>query len=376
MTRSRRRSSVLPVFLALFVLACLLVAVSASLLIPLFAQRTFGPPSVALGALQRLQYSALVLWNSDALTQPVNPAAGEQVFTVSTGESAETVAGRLEQAGLVRDADAFRAYLVYSGLDTGIQAGEFRLSPAQTPLQIALKLQDATPTQVKFGILPGWRLEEVAESLPTSGLDITPDQFLQLARNPQANLDFLPASASAEGFLLPGEYTVPRVIQPRQLLEMLLNQTALALTPEIRAGFARQGLDVYQAVTLASIIQREAVLPDEQPIIASVFFNRLAAGMLLQTDPTVQYALGFDPASNSWWKIALTRADLEINSPYNTYLNVGLPPGPISNPALSAIQAVAYPAQTPYYYFRARCDGSRTHFFAETYDQHLQNACP
>ena len=265
---------------------------------------------------------------------------------------------------------------MYSGLDTGLQAGEFQLSPALAPLQIAQKLQDATPTQVKFVILPGWRMEEVAASLPTSGLAISPEQFLLVARDPHSGFDFMPKGASAEGFLFPGEHILPRAIGPVQLVALLMNNAALALSPEMRAGFARQGLDVYQAVTLASIVQREAVKSEEQPSIASVFLNRLAAGMRLETDPTIQYALGFDAVTNSWWKSPLSVDDLAIQSPYNTYQNPGLPPGPISNPSLSALQAVAYPAQTPYYFFRARCDGSGLHNFSETFDQHLKNGCP
>jgi UPF0755 protein len=156
-----------------------------------------------------------------------------------------------------------------------------------------------------------------------------------------------------------------------------MNNTALVLTADLRAGFARQNLSVYQAVTLASIIQREAVKADEQPRIASVFLNRLAvAGMHLETDPTIQYALGFDAEANTWWRSPLSLDDLEVNSPYNTYHNPGLPPGPICSPSLSALQAVAYPAQTPYFYFRARCDGSGLHSFSETFEQHVQNACP
>jgi UPF0755 protein len=160
-----------------------------------------------------------------------------------------------------------------------------------------------------------------------------------------------------------------------QLVSTLMNNAALALSPEMRAGFARQGLEVYQAVILASIVQREAVKAEEQPTIASVFLNRLAAGMRLETDPTIQYALGFNPATNSWWKSPLAVEDLAIPSPYNTYQNAGLPPGPICSPSLSALQAVAYPAQTPYYFFRARCDGSGLHDFSETFDQHLQSGC-
>jgi UPF0755 protein len=317
----------------------------------------------------------LILWYNGLITSPADSTAGEIAFTIADGDGAATVAERLEAAGIIRSADAFVTYLVFAGLDTGLQAGDFQLSPALAPTQIAQKLQDATPTQVKFVVLPGWRLEEVAAAMPTSGLDITPEQFLQVARAPLSNFDFLPPGASAEGFLFPGEYILPRAIQAEQLVPLLMNNAALALSAEMRAGFARQNLDVYQAVTLASIIQREAVIAEEQPTIASVFFNRLDVDMRLETDPTIQYALGFNPDLHTWWKVPLSAADLAINSPYNTYNIPGLPPGPISNPSLSALQAVAYPAQTPYYYFRARCDGSGLHDFSETFAQHLQSGC-
>ena len=343
--------------------------------VPIFATRTVGPISDRLNGFQRFQYSALMMWYDGLVTRPVDSTAGEVPFTIAEGDGATAVASRLEMEGIIRSADAFTAYLIYSGLDTGLQAGNFQLSPAMAPIQIAQKLQDATPTQVKFIILPGWRMEEVAAAMPTSGLDITPEQFLAAAQAPKSNFDFLPAGASAEGFLFPGEYILPRAIQAEQLVPLFMNNAALALTSEMRAGFSRQNLDVYQAVTLASIIQREAVVPEEQPTIASVFLNRIAAGMRLETDPTVQYALGFNASLNTWWKVPLSSDDLAINSPYNTYQNPGLPPGPISNPSLSALQAVAYPAQTPYYYFRARCDGSNLHNFSETYDQHLDNGC-
>lgn len=350
--------------------------IAAYLLIPFFAMRSFGPPSETLNGLQRLQYSALLLWYDGLLTRPAEQKATEQGFTVSAGEGGEGVAARMRQAGLIRDADAFRAYLVYSGLDTSIQAGEYTLSPALTPMQLAERLQDATPAQVRFVILPGWRMEEIAASLPRSGLDITPEQFLAIARDPRSSLDFLPPGASAEGFLFPDQYTLPRAMRGEQLVSLLMDHFTLALTPEMRDGFSKQGLSIYQAVTLASIVQREAVQDDEQPIIASVFLNRIAAGMHLGADPTVQYALGFDPGTSSWWKSPLALGDLKIDSPYNTYTNVGLPPGPIANPSLSALQAVAKPATTTYYFFRARCDNSGRHAFAETFDEQLQNECP
>lgn len=357
----------------IFLLVALLAVIFS---VPVLASQTVGPASERLNGLRRFQYSALMLWYGELVTNPVDANAGEVTFKVKEGQGAASVAAELELMGIIRNADAFTAYLVYSGLDTGVQVGEFQLSPALSPIQIAQKLQDATPTQVKFAILPGWRLEEVAATMPTSGLNISADQFLKAARKPPSNFDFLPQGSDAEGFLLPGEYTLPRVIQADELISYLMNNSALALTADVRAGFARQDLSVYQAVTLASIVQREAVKPEEQPVIASVFLNRLAQGMRLETDPTIQYALGFDQTLNTWWKVPLAADDMGVYSPYNTYQNFGLPPGPICSPSLSALQAVAYPAQTPYFYFRARCDGSGLHNFSETYDEHLQNGCP
>jgi len=374
--RARHRQYYLPLGCLIVPAACLVLALVAYVLVPFQVARTYGPPGPNLGSMQRFQYALLMLWYDGAVTRPVDSTAGEVPFTVAEGEGAAQVAARLEQSGIIHDAEAFTAYLVYAGLDTGIQAGEFTLSPALPPLQIAQQLQDATPTQVRFVILPGWRLEEVAATLPTSGFEIAPADFLAEARDPRPGFDYFPSGATAEGFLLPGAYTLPREIRAAQLVQSLMNNFALAASPDLREAFSRQGLDVYQAVTLASIVQREAVKPEEQPIIASVFLNRIAAGMKLETDPTIQYAIGFNPATNSWWKAPLDLVDLGINSPYNTYQNFGLPPGPICSPALSALQAVAYPAQTPYYFFRARCDGSGLHNFAETFDEHVLNACP
>jgi len=149
-----------------------------------------------------------------------------------------------------------------------------------------------------------------------------------------------------------------------------------AITDELLAGFEQQGLNLHQAVILASIVEREAVVEDEMPLIASVFLNRLVAGINLDADPTVQYAVGYNAAQESWWTNPISLSDLQYNSPFNTYLYPGLPPGPICNPSPNALRAVAFPAQTPYYFFRATCDGTGRHAFAETFQEHLNNACP
>ncbi len=150
----------------------------------------------------------------------------------------------------------------------------------------------------------------------------------------------------------------------------------LHLTSDLRDGYGRQGLSIYQAVTLASIVQREAVHDDEAPMIASVYLNRIKINMKLEADPTVQYALGYNATQQAWWTNPLSVYDLKINSPYNTYLIDGLPPTPISNPGLTALRAVAYPAESSYYYFSARCDNSGYHNFAQTFQEQLQNLCP
>jgi UPF0755 protein len=363
---------ILPILLVLLLLLCLLLTF---ITIPAQAARIYGQPAARLTLSQRVQYSALLLWYDGLLTQSLDATGAEQSFKIEPGESVNSIANHLEVVGLIHDAEAFRAYLIYSGLDTSIQAGEYKLSAAMSPIEIAHKLQDATSAEVRFVVLPGWRMEEIAASLPTSGLSIAPEAFLSAARTPPPGFDFLTGADSTEGFLFPNSYIFPRTLTADELVTELVRSFALRLTPSLRNGFDRQGLTVYEAVTLASIVQREAVREEESALIASVFINRYKIGMKLDADPTVQYAVGFDPFRNTWWINPITASDLQFDSPYNTYLYPGLPPTPISNPGLTALNAVAFPQETPYYYFRAKCDGSGLHNFAETFEEHVANGC-
>ena len=370
-----RRRSCIPGFLVM-VLLVIIGLVAMAVYIPAMARQSFGPPDPRLNSLQRFTYAFDLVWNAGDLTQPPDPAGAEKIFVIQPGESVNSISVRLEQAGLIRNSATFRTYLLWTGLDTIIQTGTFRFSPSQTGRDIAQMLKSTTLPEVKFSVLPGWRLEEIAAGLPSSGLDISPSAFLAAAAAPANPLGFLPAGASAEGFLLPGTYTLPRSTSADQLVLLLMQSFSSGLTPELQSGFTSHGLTVFQAVTLASIIQREAVVTDEMPMIASVFYNHLAVNMRLQTDPTVQYALGYNAARATWWTTPLSLQDLKVDSPYNTYLHPGLPPGPISDPGLAALQAVAAPAQSKYFYFQARCDKSGLHNFAETLTQHQQNNCP
>lgn len=352
---------------------------TSMLVAPRQAEKLFGAASPSLNSVEHLTYSLILLFQEDDLIRPVDPLGAERQFKIEIGETTPSVIGRLWEQGLISNPAAFRTYLRYSGLDTTLQAGLYTLSPSLTPIQLAQVLQDATPAEVSFRILPGWRLEEIAAALPTSGLNITPDNFLQAARSTPPGYSFseeVSSAGSVEGFLLPDTYIFEREISAEELIRRLLDNFEKNLTVKLQERYAQQNLSLLEAVTLASIVQREAVAEEEMPLIASVFYNRLALGMKLDTDPTVQYALGYNSQQETWWTNPLSLEDLQVDSPYNTYLYSGLPPGPIANPSLAALRAVAFPAQTPYYYFRAGCDESGRHSFAETFAEHLQNACP
>ena len=371
----RSRNSCLP---WLFVLAMLFLfgTVAVAIYIPMAARQSFGEPSASLNPWQRISYGYDLILNAGDLTRPNITSGSEQLFVIQPGESVYSISSRLEQTGLIRSASTFRAYLLWTGLDTVIQTGVYRLSPAQTGIEISQTLKSATLTEVSLTVLPGWRMEEIAATLPTSGLDILPEAFMVAAASPATTLDLGPARTSAEGFLYPDTYILPRVTKADQLVSILLQRFTSQISAETLATYSRHGLTLFQAVTLASILQREAMVEDEMPMIVSVFYNRLAIGMKLEADPTVQYALGFNATQGTWWTNPLSREDMQFDSPYNTYLHPGLPPGPISNPGMAALEAVAYPAQTAYYFFQARCDDSGLHNFAETFEEHKQNYCP
>ncbi|MEW6178327.1 MAG: endolytic transglycosylase MltG [Chloroflexota bacterium] len=347
--------------------------------IPRWAEARYGFASSRLSEVDRYWYSVKLLIHHNDLSLPLNPQTSPRKFIIQSGETAEQVAIRLQQEGFIRNYEAFRDYMVYSGLDTQIQAGEYEINPAWSAIEIGHHLLDATPEEITFVILAGWRLEEIAAALPTSGLQITPEEFLQFVYNPPAGWHPAgeeSASLSLEGYLFPGEYRFRRDAGIREVVNSFLERFNEEVNAGLREAFARQGLTLHEAVTLASIVHREGVIEEERPMIASVFFNRLRGGVKLDADPTVQYALGFNAKQNTWWTNPLSRDDLLIDSPYNTYIYAGLPPGPICNPSLSALEAVAFPAESPYFYFRARCDGSGRHSFAKTFEEHLQNACP
>lgn len=372
----RARACTIPIIV--FLVLAILAVVIIPKIITAKAEKTFGEPAPQLSSTERLYLSALILLQANDLTEPVNPNGHEVNLTINSGESVPSIIGKLWETGLISNPGVFRSYLQYTGLDTSLKAGDYKLSPAVPAIEIVQAIQSSISADITLTILPGWRIEEIANSLPSAGFAITAEEFYQDTHSHPEGYSFSTclANNSLEGFLFPGSYTVPRGTTIEELLPQVFMNFEIQVTPEMRDGLVNQGLDMCQAVTLASIVQREAMVEEEMPLIASVFYNRLNAGSVLAADPTVQYALGYNPKQGTWWTNPLSAVELKIDSPYNTYIYPGLPPGPISNPGLAAIRAVAFPAQTPYYYFRAACDGSGRHSFAETFDEHVKNECP
>jgi len=297
-------------------------------------------------------------------------------FVVEPGETAVRIADRLEQAGLVSDAQLFRRYVQYHALDAGIEAGEFTLRQTMTIPEIAQALQRGQRPEQVVTVQEGLRLEQVA-ALVAEQTDIPEEEFLAWAttewRNAGLPFDFLaelPPTATLEGFLFPDTYRLPEDAVALDLLTRMLETFDERVTADLRAMAVERGLNVYELVTLASIVEREAVIDVERPLIAGVYHNRLEAGWFLGACPTVQYALS---TPDDWWP-QFTLQATEIDSPYNTYQNLGLPPSPICSAGLASLQAAASPAETDYYFFLADCtkdDGS--HLFAITEEEHLTN---
>jgi UPF0755 protein len=303
-------------------------------------------------------------------------------FTVVPGDAARFIAARLQNNGFIHDASLFNLYLRVTGLDRRIEAGNFMLSETMTMPEIAEALQQARFEEILVTIPEGFRAEEVAERLAENYV-IDTDRFLTAVRQPRTlnifdNYDFLqnlPEDASLEGYLFPDTYRFPvNTSSPELVLASFLNNFATRVGDDGLAG-GSSGLSGRDLITMASIVEREAVQADERPMIASAYINRLSnrcadSGNYLQADPTVQYARG--TVGDWWWKPQSIEEYSSVISPYNTYLNPGLPPGPIANPGLSAIEATRNPASTNYCFFLGTGQEGR-HVFAQTLAEHLIN---
>ena len=324
-------------------------------------------------SIERMIIGLYLRYRQDDIERPAGEDDTLVPFTVELGETAVTIAARLAEEGLIGDAELFRLYIRYHGVDAHLEAGDFDLRRNMTMEEIAEALQQARMEEISVTIVPGWRAEQVAEMLERENV-MAGDAFLALVRQgtfAYAILADRPEGNSLEGYLFPETYRLPAQATALDLVERMLKTLDQRFTAEMRQAIGRRGMDIHQAITLASIVQREGALAQEYPLIADVYLNRIEQGMYLQADPTFQYARGYDAASGKWWA-PFDVEDVElVPSPYNTFLNPGLPPGPICSPSQAALEAVVFPADTDYLFFYSKGDGS--HAFAATYEEHLQN---
>jgi len=292
---------------------------------------------------------------------PLDPNGAESVFVVAPGESLPAIAARLEQDGLVRDRRVVELVGRCNDLASRLQAGEYRLSAAQAPGQILDRIARGDVITHAVAFPEGLTAAEFASRLAEAGL-AEREAFLAVVRDAETARALGVEGATLEGYLFPETYRFARGMPPLEIARAMVGQFQ-RVWEELAPRASERGLSMRDTVTLASIIEKETGVPEERPLIAAVFLNRLRRGMRLETDPSVIYGIpDFDGN--------LRRRDLEnAANPYNTYRIAGLPPGPIASPGAHALRAVVEPAKSDYLYFVSRNDGS--HAFSRTYAEHL-----
>jgi UPF0755 protein len=320
--------------------------------------------------LRRLRRIALILlavvaatagfeaWRALSPTETL--AAGPRVVEIPAHQGVMGIARRLHEADVIRSPEAFVALSVLRGSARTLRAGEYEFSRDGTTLT-ALRLLESGKVRLHLVLHPeGATIAELARALEQQQLAKAAD-VTRTAADPAFLRSLGIEAPSLEGYVFPDTYHLAKGLTPEQILTRMVLRLRAKLSPEIVAQARGRGMDVHQLLTLASIIEREAVVQEERPVISGVFWNRLQLGMPLQADPTVQYAVGKE-------RRALTRADLATDHPYNTYVHPGLPAGPIASPGLSAIEAAVAPASVKYLYFVASDD--HRHHFSTTIAEH------
>ncbi len=292
--------------------------------------------------------------------RPVSNSTEQKVITVEPDASVSTISGELKRQGLIRQVWSFERYIRNNNLGTKLQAGTYKFSPSQSATDIAQQIADGKVAVDLVTILPGIRLTQIRDAFvkakfdpPAVDMALEPTQY---ASSPA--LADKPIGASLEGFLYPDSYQKSANTDPKVIIQLSLNEMSEKLTPMLRAAYAKEGLSVYQAVTLASIVEQEVSNSSDRAQAAQVFLKRLSINMPLGSDVTAYYgsvAAGQKPS-------------LTYDSPYNTLQHKGLPPGPISNVSQSSLNAVANPSNTDWLYFVAGDDGNT--YFSHTIEEH------
>lgn len=308
--------------------------------------------------------STFYIWRGVAL--PYQGFEGEQFVTIDSGSSVPAIGRRLAAAGVVRDARAFQIAARIKGDEKRLQAGEYRFDRAASAFEVVERIARGDVFVRPITFPEGRTAAEMAVIYEQRGFGPAAD-FAAAADDPARVKVIDPSAPDLEGYLFPSTYRLARSATARTLVQLMVQSFEKAFDADLRAAAAAQGLSVREAVTLASLVEEEAQKPEERPLISAVYHNRLKIGMGLQCDATVIYAL----QRAGRWNGNITKADLAMDSPYNTYRYRGLPPGPIANPGRASLEAAVKPADAGYLYYVSRNDGS--HAFATTLDEHNRN---
>lgn len=290
----------------------------------------------------------------------------EQFVDIPPGSGARTIGTRLAAAGVIHDPLTFRAALWLSGRARDLKAGEYRFDRPATTLEVIDRLARGDVYRRLITFREGLTVAEMARVFEERGFGTAAD-FESAATNPSLIVDLDPGARDLEGYLFPETYAFPRGTSAKEVVAQMVAHFKQAYDTDLRARAAAADLTTRQVVTLASLVEKETGRPEERPLVAAVYRNRLAVGMPMQADPTVIY--GLNKAGR--YTGNLTRENLQFDSPYNTYRYAGLPPGPIAAPGRASLAATLDPAEVKYLYFVSRNDGS--HVFAETLAEHNRN---
>lgn len=282
-----------------------------------------------------------------------------KVVEIPPGSTAGEIGDLLEAEGIIADRWYFVAYVRLNKLESKLQAGRYELSSELTVPEIADLVVAGKVALTKFTVPEGYRLTEIADAAEAAGL-CSADEFLAACDNGDPKRR-VPEGVSLEGYLFPDTYFFDSGITPGEIVAIMLDRFFEVITYEDIERIKASGRTLQEVVILASLVEREAMVDDERPLVAAVFVNRLKRGMNLGSCATVIYAMGYVPER-------ITIQDLKIDSPYNTYVNPGLPPGPICSPGEASLRAAIEPADVDYLYFVSNGDG--THTFTSTYAEH------
>jgi UPF0755 protein len=294
------------------------------------------------------------------LYSPKGEGKTVRIVDFAKGSSLRKLSDELQKGGVIGNSTFFMLYARISGLSGKVKAGTYQFTDAMPPLEIFRKLESGDVYEKKFAVPEGYSIYQIAEMLDSRGI-FKKESFLGECSNPELLKELGIKGPSVEGHLYPSTYNLLKAEDPAALIRMMTGQFRKVYDDRFAAMEKSSRLTRSQIITLASIVEKEAVAGQEKPLIASVFFNRLKKGMPLQSDPTAVYGTRAFGGK-------VSGSDVRRPSAYNTYLIRGLPPGPIGNPGAEAIEAVLHPATTGYYYFVAKNDG--THQFSATLDEH------